>query len=250
MKRILLIAYLIMTVVGVQAAKQYRDFTDTKGRTIRGCIVSYDTKKGIVSFERDNRKISKVPITVFSESDQVYIKDWEVLKCFSLERLFKISAKRRKQDNEGKSSTEHNKKTDVVDTNYEILLENRSKSVFKGLKMEYCIYYEQDGRKEAIQGVYHDDLAIASIKPTSKKVLKTEAVSTYTRELDSNWTYGDGGGNSSGVKNIQRGDVHGIWIRIHMTMPSGEKATREVCFPDNLSNSKAWMNSSIRAGMN
>lgn len=140
MKRLLLMVCLVTSVIGAQAAKQYRDFTDTKGRTIRGCIVSYDATTERVKFERDNRKTSKVPITIFSETDQTYIRGWSVLKDFSTERLFKISVNRKKSDNEEESSTTHNKKKAVEDTHYEILLENRSPSGFNGLELEYRIY--------------------------------------------------------------------------------------------------------------
>ena len=81
MRRILLVVGLIAVVMGTQAEK-YRDFTDTQGRTIRGRIVAYDATKKIVSFERDNRKTSKVPIGIFSEADQAYLLEWEVLRNF------------------------------------------------------------------------------------------------------------------------------------------------------------------------
>ena len=248
MKRILLIAYLITIAAGVQAVKQYRDFTDTKGRTIRGCIVSYDAKKGIVSFERDNRKISKVPVTVFSESDQAYIREWEVLRCFSMERFLKVSAKRKQTDNDSKSYSSSYKSLKVEDTGYEIQIENRSTSNFSGLKLEYCIYYEQDkiqsGGNITDQGVFFGDISIDSIASKSKITLQTKTVSTYMKELGSGAVWTDGS------ENVQRGGIHGLWIRIHMIMPSGEETVRDICFPSSLSNGKAWMTSSIRAGMN
>ncbi len=248
MKRLLLMVCFVAVVGGVQGAKQYRDFMDTQGRTIRGCIVAYDAKKQIVTFERDDRKIKKAPITLFSEADQTYILEWEVLRSFAMERLFKISAKRKKRSNEEESHNTHNKKIAMQDTSYEIMIENRSASNFKDLKLEYCIYYEQEERSDRgninNQGVYCGDLTVDSIMPTTKKVLYTEAVSTYTQELSADWYYG------SGSDNVQRGDVHGIWIRVHLKLPSGETETRECCLPDSLKNSKAWMTSSIRAGKN
>ena len=250
MKRLGLMVYRVSAAIGVQAVKQYRDFTDTKGRTIRGCIVSYDATTEMVKFERDNRKTSKVPITIFSETDQTYIRGWPVLKDFSTERMFKISVNRKKSENEEDSSTTHNKKTAVEDTNYEILFENRSPSGFNGLELEYRIYYEQEDGKGCNQGVYCGDTAIKSIVPRSKKTFYTEAVSTYTKELDSGWYYGNSNDGASGRKNIQRGDVHGVWIRLHLTLTSGAKETRELCYPDSLSNSRVWVSSSIRVGMN
>ena len=250
MKRLLLVIYLVTAAVGVQAVKQYRDFTDTKGRTIRGRIVAYDAKKKIVTFERDNKRTSKVPITVFSETDQGYVLEWETLKNFATERLFRISAKQKKIDNEAKGSKSRSKQIEVEDTHYEILLENKSASELKGLELEYCIYYEQEEGAACSQGVHCGDLSIDAINPVSKKTLQTEAVSTYTKELNSDWRYVDDDGKPISVDNVQRGDVHGIWIRIHLKLPSGQKETREFCCPESISNSKAWVSSSIRAGMN
>ena len=248
MKCLVLCIGVLAMAFGASAATKYRDFTSADGKTIKAAVKAYDAQKSIVTIERDNRKTMKVPITVFSEADQSYILEWAVLRNFALERLFKISVKRKKNDNEEESFTSGNKKKAVVDTHYEILLENKTSSDLKGLKLEYCIYYEQEtpGQSKMIrnQGVYCGDLAIDSIASGSKKVLDTESVTTYTEELDSGWYYFSGSGN------IQRGDVHGIWIRVHLKLPSGQTRTREMCYPDSLSNSKAWMTSSIKAGAN
>jgi len=248
MKRLLLIVYLATVATGVQAATQYRDFTSAEGKTIRGAIKAYDARTKTVTIERDNRKTAKVPITVFSETDQAYIRDWEVLRNFERGSSFKISAKRKRRDNEGESFTSHNTKMAVEDTHYKILIENKSTSGLKGLELKYCIYYEQEkegrGKNICDQGVYCGDLAVDSMDPASKKILNTEAVSTFTEELDGGWY------NGSGADNVQRGDVHGIWIRIHLKLPSGQTGMREYCYPDSLNNSRAWMTSSIRAGRN
>ena len=237
---------LVVVVAGAWAAggKQYRDFTSADGKTIRGCIKAYNPAKKMVTIERDNRKTAKVSITVFSETDQAYIRDWGVLRNFVQGSTFKISARRKRCDNDGESDKTHYIEKDVTDTHYEILLENKSVSKLKGIELKYCIYYEQEEGKACNQGVYCGDLPIESINPASSKTLLTEVVSTYTAELSGNARY------TSGKSNVQRGDVHGIWIRVHLKLPSGQKGTREFCYPDSLNNSRAWVSSSIRAGMN
>ena len=234
-------------VVGIQAAKQYRDFTSADGKTISGCIVGYDAAKEIVTFERDNRKTSKVPIGIFCETDQAYIRDWDILNSFATERLFKISIERKMHENEEKSEKLYNKKITAKDTHYAILLENNSACNFKELELEYCIFYEQEeqgsGKEVNKQGVYCGKIPIDSLKPKSKKTLKTDAVTICKVELDSDWYYG------SGSDNVQEGEVHGIKIRVHMTASSGRKETREDFFPKGMK-SKVWATSSERAGMN
>ncbi len=263
MKRLVLFVCLMAMVSGVRAATQYRDFTSAEGKTIRGCIKAYDPAKKMVTIERDNRKTAKVPVGVFSEADQAYIRDWEVLRCFMTDRFFKISAKRKRRDNEADSSTsrlqtesgsfQSEKKREVEDTHYEILLGNRSASEMKGLEIKYCIYYEQEERRNdkevCSQGVYCGKLPAFSMASRGGKTIQTEAVSIFAEELPPGWSYGNESGRSS-VDTVQRGDVHGIWIRVHLNLPSGQKGMREFCYPDSLSNSRAWVSSSIRAGMN
>lgn len=165
-----------------------------------------------------------------------------------MDRYFKISAKRKKDVNKEESYQNGYWEKDVDITGYEIALENRSAFELKGLDVEYCIYYEQEEishRKEVCnQGAYCGDLSVKFLAPRSEKLLRTGEVTVYKEELDSGAFYTDG------RDNVQRGDVHGIWIRVHLKLPSGEKRTREYCLPDSLGNSKAWMTSSIRAGMN
>ncbi len=248
MKYLVLMIYLIATGVGTLGATQYRDFTSTDGKVIQAMVKSYDVNKKMVTIERDNRKTMKVPITVFSEADQIYIREWELLRCFSVERFLKMSAQRKQSDNDNKSSSDSYQTLKVKDTRYEIRIENRSTSSFSGLKLEYCIYYEQDegspGGNVTDQGVFCGDIPFDFIGSKSRTTLKTKAVSTYMAEVSSGVIWTDG------RENVQRGGVHGLWVRIYMTLPSGEERVRDFCFPSSLNNSRTWATSSIRVGMN
>lgn len=248
MKGFTLIIFLFVLAFGARAATQYHDFMDTQGRTIRGRVLGFETHSGTVTIERDNKRTAKVPINIFSAEGQQYIRAWEFSKIFLSESSFKISAKRKevKDEEESYSDMIHAKK--VENLGYEITLENRSASKIKDLEIEYCIYYEQErasrSKQLCEQGVRCGNLLVEYILPKSNKELRTEAVKVYKAELDADWIY------TSGTKNVQRGRVHGIWLRVHMTLPSGEKLTRDYCLPDSLNNSKAWMASTVAVGMN
>ena len=205
--------------------------------------MEYDAVKKTIKFERDNRKLVTVKIDIFSEADQTYIRDWDILKNFENESRFKISFKRKEKRNEGKSVKSVSTTRKVDDTHYEILLENKAASGLKGINLEYCIYYEQDETGTVEQGVYCGSLAVDSMGPKSKKMLMTEAVSIYKQELDSGYIY------TGGEDSTQRGQVHGIKMRVHLKLPSGKKSTRECCFPESIKN-KVWASSSKSVGMN
>ena len=254
MKRWVQIACLLTFLASVQAEDEYRDFTDTQGRTIRGRIVSYDDASGDVRFERDNGRTAKVSIKIFSEPDQNYIRQWSVASDFLKASSFKIDIKRMENKNKEKSASSGPTNRKVEDTHYEITLENRTTSDLKNLELEYCIYYEQEeieqGGQVCNQGIYCGKSAIESVASRDKKIINTDAVSVYKNELNSGWYYGSPQKGSAGIDNVQDGEVHGIWVRVHLKLPSGDKVTREFCYPDSISNSRAWANSSVTAGMN
>ncbi|MEE9369785.1 MAG: hypothetical protein V3V05_13130 [Pontiella sp.] len=198
--------------------------------------------------ERDNRKVVTVPLSIFSEADQKYILQWGFNKVFLSESSFKIDAKRKevKDKDDSYSSTIQAKK--VENMGYELVLENRSTAKLENIEIEYCIYYEQEratrGKQLCEQGVRYEKIEIPYLIPKSKKEIMTEAVKIYKAELDADWIY------TSGVKNVQKGKVHGIWVQVHMKLDSGEKISRNFSLPDSLNNNKAWKTSSTYVGMN
>lgn len=242
MKNLLIIVIFSTQLAAVYATEQQRIFTDTQGRSIRGCIIAYNTNSGAVSFKRGN-KTSKVPLTIFSDKDQAYIRSWGMNKQFISDSYFKISANRRKDKGE-KRNKNHSFITPEK-TSFEVVLENRSTADFKIQKAEYCIYYEQEilGKEEIQEGVLYGKLTFDSVPTKSKKVQKTKEVTTYKRELDSNWIYAEG------TDQTQTGKVRGIRIRIHAELPSGDTLIREFSMPDNLGDKMKWATSSIDVGM-
>lgn len=74
MKRMILFICWSGMVFSVWAVT-YRDFTDTQGRTIRGRVLKFNFRTKMVTFERENKRLAKVPLSIFSESDQAYIQN-------------------------------------------------------------------------------------------------------------------------------------------------------------------------------
>ena len=239
---------LVMVAAGVASAGEYRDFMDTQGRAIRGRILQYDARKSCVTIERDTKKVVTVPLSIFSEKDQAYVLEWEFNKIFLSASKFKIRAKRVEKKNKEDSYGGVVQAKKVENMGYELVLENCSASTLENLQIEYCIYYEQERatRSEQLneQGVRYEKLDIPLLNPKTKKEVMTETVKVYKSELDADWIF------FSGAKNVQRGKVHGIWVRVHLMLDSGEKVTREYCLPDSLENGKVWASSSKKVGMN
>lgn len=249
MKQLFLIVFLAMQVGGAHAAKQYRDFTDTQGRTIRGCVLAYNVKTGVVSFERSNRRTAKVPLSVFSEESQQQIVSWQIKKHFTSNSSFKISATRHETKNEQMSMNGYKTLQRAEDASYKITLENKSKTNFKNIKIEYCIYYEQETSAEstsvpAEKGVLCGSFSDLSIASNSKQTLESDVVIIYKATLNAENYYSTSG------KSKLNGEVIGIWMRIHTKLPSGEKVIREYSRPDKIIENHKWAKSSMAVGLN
>ncbi len=250
MKRLVLFVCLMAMVSGVRAATQYRDFTSADGKTIRGCIKAYDPAKKMVTIERDNRKSSKVSITVFSETDQAYILEWDASKGFSSESLLKISCndkvveKRKEKELEdihytGGSVTKDFEKTVTIFERiaYEIQFQSKNTSELKDIRMEYQIYYEQsemvwEKKPEVKQKHFGGKMVIPTLPGQSKTAVTTESVEIH--EDNVNPVPQAGGDQRRGGK----GDVHGIRVRLYLKMASGAEIMREFSSPEKLSEKK------------
>ena len=227
---------------------EYRVFTNSQGQSIRAELLLYDARSKMATLRLENGRQAKVPVDKLSEEDQKYIRAWDLNKDFMDERRFKISAKRKRFDNDDKSSKDFNSKRDVENAGYELTLENRSEVDFKKLTIEYCIFYEQDqvahGGNTTQQGIFCGKTDLDKVPAKAKKEFLTQSVLIYKQELDADWIYGNG------ADNVQRGDIHGIWLRITMSLPDGDTVVREYCLPDSLSNGRRWTTTSVPVGMN
>ncbi len=221
---------------------------DTKGRSIRGKIMRYDAKKNVVTIQRDNRQQATIPLTMLSEKDQDYVRQWDFNKVFLSASSFKIEAKRKKMKDGDGGYSGYNSAKKVENYGYEVTLQNRSTSTLENLELEYCIYYEQEeykrGGEARKEGVRYGKLDVGTLLPKSERELVTKPVTIYTEELDSDWYYG------SGADNKQSGKVRGIWVQVHMVLDDGKKISRNFCLPDSLSGKMAWAKSSRAVGMN
>ena len=246
MKYLVVALFFATQIINVYAAKQYQDFTDTQGRTIKGCIVSYNEKTEIVVFERSNKRTAKVSLSIFSKESQAKILSLETKKNFTSKSTFKISATRQETKNKKKSSDGSKYLIRAENANYEIVLENMSNENFNNIKIEYCIYYEQEENADAdaSKGVLCGSISDLSIPKKSKETINTDQIIIFKSSLNLDNYY------SMASKSTLNGEILGIWIRVHTKLPSGENAIREYSRPDKILKNKKWRKSSIDVGLN
>jgi hypothetical protein len=257
MKQWLPILLLMVLATGVQAEKQYRDFTDTQGRTIRGRILSYNKARGEVHLERDNGRTAKVPATIFSEVDREYIEKWNNESGVRSTSRFRVSCNRRAVKNWQEimkgtinytdGSKEHDQvvgKKDFEEVNYEIEFANRNSYPITDLVLEYCIYYEQEAlvknEPEAQQGILFGSIPIEKLDASEKKTVTTDSAVVFKEETNASFL------NSR----LLRGDVTGIWTRLYLQTGEEKTLVREEALPDSLPKSRQWATRSKRVGAN
>jgi hypothetical protein len=218
------------------------------GRAINARIISYDARKQTIRVQMENGREGDIELAKLSDADKEYVLIWNKAKDFMDERRLKISAKRISEDNEEKTRKYGVVTRDVENMGYKIFLENKSNAAFENVKMQYCIFYEQEegasGGNETMEGVYCGRTDLGSVPSGSKQELKTDMVLIYKAELDSGYYY------TSGTDSSQDGEVRGIWVRFIMELPNGDKMMREFCLPDSIPNSHKWTTSSVNVGMN
>ena len=235
---------------GAWADDAYREFTNTQGQSIRGRVLSFDAAKGVVQIEAENGKRARIPLAGLIEKDQEYVHAWENAQNFMNKGRFRISAESNREKNEGKSGEHWGLDRNVKTVSYEIVLENHSDLPLSNIQLEYCIFYEQedlknnDGEMVCEQGVCCRKLDVDSIGTNSEKVLQTAEVLVFKEELDSDAEY------ASGANNVKRGQVHGLWLRASIALPTGERVFREYCLPDSLPNSRTWTTKTVAVGLN
>ena len=235
---------------GARAGEIYRDFTNTKGQTVRGRVVSFDTRKGIVQIEPEKGKKARIPLSALIEEDQEYVRAWGNAQNFMNTGRFRISADCNREKNESKSGVQGIYDRDVKNVGYKITLDNHSDVALSNIQLEYCIFYEQEdfknGSDKAIceQGIYCGKMDIDGIEAGTEKVLQTTEVMVFKEEMDSSYYFTDG------RPNVKDGQVHGLWLRASISLPDGERVYREFSMPNSLPNSRQWTTKTVRAGMN
>lgn len=242
---ILCAAGLVLTGI-TWADNTHRDFTSTNGCTIKGRLLDFDIKNRIATILRAGRvKPCHAPIDLFCDSDQQYIQTW------AFEREFRDSLHISVTLVEVEGNIEvKDKRYDpqfIMCQAYELKLKNTSDTPFVEAEIQYAIFYEQTERRGSTrnkeEGVLCSRIGIGTITRGTQPDLTTKSVLIYDEGQGQDTSLF--GSNGSAV-----GEIAGIWVRLTATLPSGERVTRDYCFPDDLMNDREWTMTTLVAGLN
>jgi hypothetical protein len=268
MKRL---AGLIVLFAAAALADDYRTFTSSDGRTLKAKVIAYDSSTGKVQIEREDRKKLTVSSNAFSQKDQDYLQAWETAQVFMSPAKFKLEIEREevkttKKEHEvdvgeefagggrrggGESGVITVAIDKTTDYKYHLAMENKGGMPLKNIIMEYRIFYEQEkpvkddkankGRREndprpeyhvAVEQkkVKDGQSRLKPIEPKENRSVSTENVSLLKRSANRPW--GDMIDLKSGLS--------GVWIKLTMKGPAGDKLIREIASPESVMNKFAW----------
>jgi hypothetical protein len=221
-----------------------RNFTDTQGRTVKGQLIGFDDDKQLVTIQRaDNLVAVRASLADFSDSDQRYIQAWNFEHDFKDSLKISVSRKTFKKPN-----TDDGKRYPaecIKSIGYEVKLENQSTTRFEAVEIEYSLFYHQGDQKQGSilfdEGVQCGRFRIESIRSDFNQCLKTAPVLIFNET---------GPASLFGQSEGARGEVLGLWLRVHATSPSGVVIIREHRSPSTLGSTKDWTNRTIAAGLN
>ena len=186
-----------------------------------------------IYIERSDGLSTKVDISVFSEEDQKYVKEWaydSLLKSGIF--TVRFSSKQGSSNKYARGGIEYKE----YDMHYNVVIFNEDyDNTFRDIKVEYLIVKFQDalaakkksqGALERIKGTAYCSLIEAreEIRINTEKfqMLETELLPGYV------WT-------NSG-KRDSKDVVRGIWVKIYV----GDKLAHELSKPENMMRKESW----------
>lgn len=244
-----LVGFSVLWAGGVSA--EMRAFELPDGRTLEAEVIDYNMRLGKVTLKRADGKRVTVKPNIFIEKDQDYIREWSELLAFRSESVLKISCDDETVKDWKEEETKDIRYTDGIvekdfvinvkkfkEIAFNVKMNNMDLSAIDGIKMEYCIYYEQskianDTKPEAVQKIYEGRMDVPAIGSKKKISLQTKSVKIYDDNLINIPQGGDGD-----VRRPGEGKVHGIRARFFVKSSSGELVMREVSSPTSLSEKK------------
>lgn len=244
-KWILGIGYLWVAMTVCTGEQLFRTFTAKDGRSIEARIVEYDARKGRVKILPRGAAVVWVAPGIFSELDQVFIKEWIAAASLVSEAILHVEICERKSEKSGLKNTATPGYLMETETRYfEIKLQNRSKSELKNIEIEYRYYVKRTGsRTDGSLNIPHSGwLKVKDLGPmrgtvvtTKTQRVETEFKETYVRRL----------GNSSGgsyqiAKKKFEEEFQGVWIRIYGSKIEGVRPFRDITFPHDLRQKVKW----------
>ncbi|MDH3982198.1 MAG: hypothetical protein OES84_04775 [Kiritimatiellaceae bacterium] len=232
--------YCLLTVIllghAVHASGASRVFTGAQGRSIEAELEKFNESRNEVSIKRAGQKRSvTVPISIFSQKDQDFIREWGRGQSILDKRLKADISRVNKRDADNCYGTLAS--TEVyTDHHFKIEFENRTTSDLEDLDLEYVVYYEQEHHIRNGRDVENKLGTLCKTEKISLPARQTTEFETGKVKLYT-WV-------TASLKPVDA-KMKGIRIRLTLTLSTGEKISREFVYPSSLDD--GWVTKSVNA---
>jgi len=214
---------------------EYHAFIDKSGRTIQAKIINVDSEGANVTLQREgSHRSATVPVTLFDDDTQAYIRSWIEASDFLNERILPVEfnhkyekiADQSQAYTGGITTTSWSKSSVYYGHHIEMIIQNKSKHPFNNVTLEYTLFYSQDhagreGKKTERAGTLYYKQNI-DIPPRSTKEIASEQIILHSYSYVSR----------SYSPEDRDGELEGIIIHLSLLTETGETVTREIIYPE------------------
>ncbi len=221
----------------VFSAEDYHDFTDLQNRHLKAAIVTVVGQD--VSLKREDGENFKVKISVFSDPDQDYIRQWAFKQAVDLKgKIFALTATQNKSSEVTAQTSDMNEQK--WQAGYKVILENQTSMELQKLRIDYQIF-----KHASVPG---------SVDPSADPVVRVAGSSTLdlvppggsstimtVKTPMSAYTLNSGYRWASGANSITGDSLQGIWMRIYT---SNGDLIQEWCSAPSIMKKQKWEDAS------
>ena len=232
-----LILYVISSLLALPlfAEEKYRVFQNEVGKSLNAQVL--EVTKTNVTLKLKNGRIITTSPKFFSGKDQLYFKNWHLIKQASEGSLFEVDSNR-KMEKKAREKTGISGAIQLTtyDGYYKLKIENKTNHPIEGLRMEYRLYSSQENmakkNRHDIKTQQAAGTEFFNILPYETYETETNKIILVESKLDSGYQW-QGGGDSNSSANLE-----GIWLRIYLN--STDTLLYEYALPKSLVEKEDW----------
>ena len=187
MKKLLFLQALLALVLAPLCSAELRTFMSADGSNeLRGEIVAYNPKTEVVTLMLENRRQINSPVSAFSKDDQEFIKKAGL--AMTSGRYLAVRFADHEETISEKKNPVNGYQTLQLKSGYGLEFRNNGEKDFKGLKVDYQIFYkaylDPFKSRERTEKFAAGSVAIPDMKPREETSVKTDGVDmTRIRQL-------------------------------------------------------------------
>lgn len=221
----------------------YRTFTSTDGQTIQARILRYEAGRDRVQLERKDGEKGWASLSVLSDSDQEYIREWVTADRMLTGKSLEVSFVKKTTGSLGRSGSTGS--TDKEILWFLIRVKNTGREDIQKLKLKYRIYIEIDnsGKNDGsriVEGSFEID-SLAAGQSTNVETAEVTLKEVYQSVSDKGEEYYDSTTDtwrsssvSLGNKKVSEENLDGIWVKVYGPEIEGVPVVRDVYYPSSL----------------